>query len=563
MMKRLGAAFACIFLLGAAPAVRPTELLLRPVLDANGFIAMDVAVSFDGEADGETVLKLPDEWGGETELYKAFSDLRAEGAEMGAGAEASRRVLRHGPRARITVRYRVKHTAIAADNRGGNDYRPLIQPSHFQVLGNAIVALPEDADLKAPAAFRIEGMPAGATFASDLQHVDRRGMLTVRALVESISVGGDFRVLEAGGGVRIAIRGAWPRNDATWRAQLARIGASQRAYWGAREEPYLITVLPLSLPPGHTSIGGTGRADGFAFFATTNAAEDRFDTILSHEMMHTWTPGRIGELDEKDEALGYWLSEGFTDWASFRTNVRGGLWTPEEFVAAFNGSLEDYDLSPVRTAANTRILQDFWLNQDVGRLPYLRGMLIATLWDYRVRAASRGRKDLDDVLLEMQMVAARRRDVAADRIIPVAMRRAGGVEVGVDMTTLVQEGAVVPLPEDLFAPCGRLVTEQRATWERGFDFDATRRLDWKVTGVVEGSNAYAAGLRNGMDLRQWSEKSNERFPDREVTAGVRDNGVERRITWLPAGRERRSVRKFVLDPAMNRAACTARLAGTA
>lgn len=524
---------------------------------------MDVAVSFDGDADGETVLELPDDWGGETDLYQALSDIRAEGADVTPGADAAHRVLRHAPRARITVRYRVSHTAVPTDTRSDNDYRPLIQPTHFQLLGNAIVALPEDADLDAPAAFRIEGMPAGATFASDMEHAGRGRMLAVRDLVESISVGGDFRVLDAGGGVRIAIRGTWPRDDATWRAQLARIGAGQRVYWGAREEPYLVTMLPLTLLPGHSSVGGTGRSDAFAFFATPNSPSDRFDTVLSHEMMHTWVPRRIGELDQKDEQLGYWLSEGFTDWASFRTNVRSGLWTPEEFAAAFNQSLEAYELSPVRTASNARILADFWNNFEVGRLPYQRGMLIATLWDYRVRAASRGRKDLDDVLREMQMVAGRRRDVSADRIIPVAMRRVSGVEIGVDMTTLVQEGGVVPLPEDVFAPCGKIVTERRAVWERGFDFDATRRADWKIAGVIEGSNAWAAGLRDGMELRQWSEKSDERFPDRAVTAGVRENGVERKITWLPASREVREIRKFVLDPAMNRAACTARLAGTA
>lgn len=548
---------ATVLLMGAAPRAQPTALRLQPILGAAGFTAMDVAVAFDGEADGETILALPDQWGGETRLYTALSNLRAEGAEMSPGAGPSKRALRHAPGARIVVRYRVTNAAGPAGNAGGNDYRPLIRPTHFQLLGNAIVALPEGAARSAPATFAVDGLPPGVAFASDMQHP----ALAVRDLLESVSVGGDFRVLDAGGGVRVAVRGTWSRDDAGWRTQIARIGAAQRAYWGARAEPYLITVLPLDLPPGHSSIGGTGRGDGFAFFATADVPAERFDTTLAHEMMHTWVPQRIGELDEADEPQGYWLSEGFTDWAAFRTSMRGGLWSPEDFAAAFNASLEGYDLSPVRTAPNTRILADFWRDSDVEKLPYRRGMLLATLWDYRIRAASAGRRDLDDVLLEMQEVAARRRDVPADRILPVAMRRVGGIEIAVDLTTLVQEGAVVPLPEDAFAPCGRIVTTRRALWERGFDFDATRRAEWRIAGVVEGSNAHAAGLRNGMDLRQWSEKSDERFADRPVTAGVSDRGVERQITWLPAAREQRDVRALVLDPAMNRAACVARLAG--
>lgn len=558
MIRRLVALAAVLALTGAARAPQPTELAVRPVLEGGAYAAMDVAVSFDGEADGETVLALPDAWGGETDLWRALSDLRAEGARLLPAAGPAQRVLRHAPRARITVRYRVGPRSGAHD-KPGNDYRPLIARDYFHLLGETLVALPEGAAMKAPARFRIEGLPPGASFASDLQH-ERRGGLTVRDLVESVMVGGDFRVLDAGGGVRVAIRGAWPRDDAGWRRQIARIGAAQRAYWGAHAETYLVTVLPLDLPPESLSIGGTGRGDAFAFFATRNADAGRLDTLLAHEMMHTWIGARIGGVDGENEPLGYWLSEGFTDWAAFRTSVRAGLWTPEDFAAAFNESLKAYDLSPVRTAPNARILAEFWRNEEVQKLPYRRGMLLATRWDARLRAASGGERDFDDALLAMQRVARRRGDVSARQILPVVMKRLG-VDIGVDLTTLVEEGAPVELPADVFAPCGAIVAAVQPLWERGFDFDATRRADWVVAGVQAGSNAHAAGLRNGMRLRRWSEKASERSVDRPVTAGVSDAGVDREITWLPASAERRAVRRLALDPAMDRAACAARLGG--
>ena len=562
MSPRFLAPLAALALLGAVPVLAPTELVVRPVLEGGAFKAMDVAVSFSGEMDGETVLDLPDDWGGERELWKALRDIRVDGATMSPGAGAAHRVLRHTPGARVTVRYRVVQDANGPPESGnGNDYRPLIQPTYFQLLGNAIVALPADARMRGPATFRIEGMPAGASFASDLEHGALGRRLTVLDLAESVMVGGDFRVLDAGGGVRIAIRGAWPRDDAGWRVTLARIGASQRAYWGARAEPYLVTILPLSLGPDSTSIGGTGRNDAFAFFATTNVQAERFDGTLAHEMMHTWIPGRIGAMAEADEQLTYWLSEGFTDWGAFRAMVRGGLWSPAQFAEAFNERLEAYDLSPVRTAPNARILAAFWSSQEVQKLPYHRGMLLATLWDHRIRVASRGRKDLDDVLLQMQRTAQRRPDLTADKILPVVMRVTGGVEIGVDLTTLVQEGGVVALPADIFAPCGSIVSERRHQWERGFDFDATRRADWAIAGVAPDSNAYAAGLRNGMQLRQWSERSDQRDATKTVTAGVSDQGVARSFTWLPAGREEREIRKLVLDPVMDGPACVKRLSG--
>lgn len=522
---------------------------------------MDVAVAFNGETDGETILDLPDAWGGEEDLWKALHDVRADGAEVRPGADGAHRVLRHAPGARVIVRYRVAQETPGPPEAGRrNPYRAIIQPTYFQLIGDAVVALPANANQRASAHLSIEGMPAGATFASDSQHP----ALTVKGLSESVMVGGDFRVIDAGGGVRLAIRGTWPTTDADWRERVASIGAAQRAYWGAASEPYLVTILPVAGDPESTSAGGTGRADAFAFFATTNTSIDVIARILGHEMMHTWIPGRIGGMPEHGEERDYWLSEGFTDWASWRVNVGSGAWTPEDFARAFNEALAAYDLSSVRTAPNTRIAEAFWSDADVQKLPYQRGLLIATLWDHRVRTATAGAQNFDDVLLRMQHLARRRPDVTAAQFLPETMRRVAGVEIGVDWTELVAEGRVVNLPPNIFAPCGRIVSERRAAWVRGFDFFATQQADWMVRGVVDGNAAWRAGLRNGMRLRQWSERSDARDATRPVTAGVDDNGVRRDITWTPTDGSGRDVRRLALTPDMSpaqRAACVTRLGG--
>lgn len=561
MLRRLGAIVGCALLLSAAPAPLALEMTLSPVIADGKFAAIDVAVAFNGEADGETVLDLPDAWGGEERLWQAIRDLRVDGAIATAGAGPAHRVLRHAPRARITVRYRVVQETPGAPAAGRkNPYRPIIQTSYFQLLGNAILVAPADIDQRAPARLTVNGMPQGAVFASDAQHPG----LTVKRLAESVMVGGDFRVLDAGGGARVAIRGAWPIEDAAWRDRVARIGAAQRAYWRADEEPYLVTILPLAGAPGSISVGGTGRDDAFAFFATPNASLDVIGRILSHEMMHTWISGRIGGLPEKDEAADYWFSEGFTDWAAWRVNVRSGVWQIEDFASAFNEAIAAYDLSPVRTAPNARILAQYWTDADVQKLPYQRGMLVATLWDHRLRAATQGARDLDDVLLRLQDGARRRPDVTAIALLPEAMRRVGDVEIGVDRTELVAEGRAVALPADIFAPCGVVVAEKRALWVRGFDFAATQDADWVIRGVEEGNAAWRAGLRNGMRLRSWSENSADRDASKPVTAGVDDNGARRDITWLPADGAARDVRRFVLASNMDtatRTACTRRLGG--
>jgi predicted metalloprotease with PDZ domain len=561
MRRLIGAAAALGVCLSAAPGPPALDAVLRPVIENGTYAGLDLSVAFHGEADGQTDLRLPDAWGGERELWRALRDLRAQGAEIVAGADPARRILRHAPGARVAVSYRIVQDRPGAPRADGrNPYRPIVQPGYFHVLANTALATPDGIDQRGSARLRAEGMPAGAAFASDAQHPG----LTVRGLAESVMVGGDFRVLDAGGGLRLAIRGTWPVADAAWRDRIARVGAAQRAYWGAAAEPYLVTVTQLAGQPEDISIGGTGREDGFAFFATPNAPADVVDRLLAHEMTHTWIPNRIGGLPERDEAADYWLSEGFADWASWRANVRGGVWRIEDFAAAFNAGLEAHDLSPAKAAPNARIVGGYWTDGDLQKLPYQRGMLIATWWDHRLRAASGGARDLDDVLRRMQAGAQRRPDVTAVKLLPEAMRRVAGVEIGVDLTELVAEGRPPPLPGDVFAPCGAIVAEQRAQWERGFDFVATQRADWVISGVTERSNAWRAGLRNGMRLRGWSERSDDRDPRKPVTATVDDAGVRRDIAWLPADGTVRTVRRLVLDVDMNaasRAACVRRLGG--
>jgi predicted metalloprotease with PDZ domain len=547
--------------LTAAPAPPAVSVELRPVHMSGAFSAIDVSVRFRGELDGQTVLNLPDAWGGEDDLWRALHDIRSEGAELGPGADEAHRALRHAPGAWITVRYRVMQEAPGEPAAGRrNPYRPVVQPTYFHVLGNALVALPANVSQRATAHFAITGMPTGATFASDAQH---KG-LTVEALVESVVVGGDFRIVDAGGGLRVAIRGAWPSADDVWRTRLARVGAAQRTYWRASTEPYLVTVIPIVGDVGAMSVGGTGRDDGFALFATTNAPGGVVERVLGHEMMHTWIPRRIGGMPSSAEEADYWLSEGFTDWASWRVNVRSGVWSIEDFANTFNEALSAYDLSPVRTAPNTRILEAYWADADVQKLPYQRGMLIATLWDHRVRVATRGARNFDDVLLLLQSAARRRPDITAVHLLPHTVRRVAGVEVGTDMTELVAEGRSVELPQDVFAPCGKVVAKASALWVRGFDFEATQRAGWKIQGITEGNAAWRAGLRDGMLLLQWSERSNARDATKPVTAGVEDNGARRDITWLPTDGSSRPVRQLVLQSDMTssqRAECKLRLGG--
>jgi predicted metalloprotease with PDZ domain len=543
-MRSCIAALAVLVCAAFAPAPR-VEYVLSPVLQGGALTAVTVQFSFRGDADGETSIRIPSSWASESELWRGIEGLSASGAQIVETGDAGERVLRHRPNARVRVSYRViQDWDGEPTGNGGNPYRPIVRPGYYHLIGQTALVQP-DIDRATRVRVRALGFPRNWSFASDLEH---RG-LTLDALDQSIIVGGDYRVITRGP-MRVAMRGAWAFTDEALTDRIEAILAAQRAFWGDRDEPFLVTVTQLTPRDASSrSIGGTGLSDAFAFFATPNAEEATIARVLAHEGQHTWVPRRIGGLNEEDEASQYWLSEGFTDFYTGRVMVRAGLWTPEEFAVDLNRMLRAYSGSPARTETNARINGDFWNDPDVRALPYQRGRLLATIWDQRLRANGAGR-DFDDVVLEMKRrsmadaMADRPQIYATDLFVQVAPEM--GLALGGDLQTYVEQGAAILLPENAFTPCGRVTTRQAPRFHRGFDVEATTANNNVVTGLNPRSPAYAAGLRDGMTIlrRDSGEVGNAEV---EIVYAVRDGDTERTIRFMPTTDETYTLQEFVLE----------------
>lgn len=571
--RYLLAALACVFaaVTGAWADDAAVRYRLTPVLDHGKLSGIAIEVAFKGEADGETTLLLPDAWGGQRELWRAITDIKisGDGVSIKPDANQSVRIIKHAPNAEISVSYRVFQDVPgepkAADD---NPYRPIVQPTYFHLIGETVFALPEW-DQTVSASFALGPLPRGWRFASDLEHSKRTGEpLTLGSLSESILVGGDFRVLSRpglGGNLRVALRGKWPNfTDEGITDQIARIIAAHNAFWGDPDEPFLVTILPLKGDPNRISLGGTGRADAFAFFATDNGDDVTINRILAHEHIHTWVPRRIGRMPERDEPRDYWLSEGFTDFYAYRLLVRDGMWTVENYADALNETLMAYWSSPARNAPNTRIVSDFWNDQFVGKLPYQRGNLLALRWDAQLHAASKGARDFDDVVLAMR---ARMRTVDAGEMPPYAVdnfateMRAAGLDPAKDLAQFVEKGETVSLAADTFAPCGTIASLDIPEFTRGFDSQKTAAAGNVVTGVDPDGPAYAAGMRDGMKIikREAGKPGDSRV---ELLYRVDDHGTERLIRYKPEGKKRIAFQEFQLAAGFDRAACAKRIGGT-
>jgi predicted metalloprotease with PDZ domain len=431
-----------------------------------GLARLDVEMRLQGDADGETEMRLPRQWAGEDGLWRNLRDVRVEGAASVREPEPAVRIVSHAPRAPLTLRYAVVDPREAEPGTQFSKATPVVRPGWFFFHGEGVFAEPSDSEGR-PARFAWGPMPPGWRAASDLDHLGPRAG-AVGDVIESVALGGpDLTVVtqDVGGApMRVAIRGqGWRFPVQAFGEMTARIFVAEAAFWGDRGRPYTVVVAPLQVTnPSNRSSYGTGRTDAFSVAATLNVELSQQPFFLAHELLHTWNARELGGLAAGDEALGYWFSEGFTDFYAARLLLRSGVGSLEEFVAAQNRLLRQYAASPARTATNAEILQGFWKERALEQLPYQRGALLAAVIDHRLRSRSSIRMSLDDVMLEQ-----RRRAAANDRagvklpaaaLFPVVMREYARWDVSELLTRHVERGEPIELPRDLYAPCARIDT---------------------------------------------------------------------------------------------------------
>lgn len=565
--RRLGAALLLGGAsLGAAPPPPPApqlELAIKPVLgETGGFTAIDFALTFPGDRDGTTEVFLPSRWGDIARAYERFSDIKVEGGTLADKSPPGELTLRHAPGARLTLRYRIAAATLRPAEAQSN-HRALIEQRRFHLIGNVVLPQPTHLAPTTRVRFTAPVLPAGMQFASDLEHPG----LTYDAMIDSVTVGGDYRLIQAGALGRFAVGSSFPASqDAGWQQAYARIDSAVTGWWGKPAGRYLVTVTPFDGGGSFGSFGGTGRGDGFALFATSESTPQSLERVMVHEMVHTWLPRAVGGIQSGPaEPGGYWFSEGFTDWASWRAMVRQGYWTPEQFARQLNDALEEYDKNQQAAATNTEVIVGYWQRPELQRIPYLRGNFIALWLDDELHRLPRP-TTLRSVLLAMGQTTATlspwavRGQGHGPGLLAAELKRRGfAFESG--RARYVDKGEPIEFRTDALSPCGTFETKDLPEFDAGFDLEATLGAGGKVRGVKEDGPAWQAGLRNDMLLLGrtrgvWDDSS------KELGYRVLSAGKVMEVRWMPQGKASRKVRRFTLaaldDPA-RRQACVVRL----
>jgi predicted metalloprotease with PDZ domain len=193
--------------------------------------------------------------------------------------------------------------------------------------------------------------------------------------------------------------------------------------------------------------------------ATLDAAKYRaFVGLVAHEHFHLWNVKRIrasalGPFDYERETYVdlLWFHEGFTSYYDDLLPTRAGVFKADEYLAILAETLSGFYATPGRRVQPLAEASfDAWIkfykrNEETRSTTvsyYAHGALVALAWDLRLRAETRGRRSLDDVLRALWADARRGGTLDAPRWLAIAREA-----TGVDLTPLYRRhvaGTVEP-----------------------------------------------------------------------------------------------------------------------
>jgi predicted metalloprotease with PDZ domain len=530
---------------------------VKPVLE-NSRSALQVDVRYRAAAGGTCFIELPNEWADQQEFYKAVHGLRLVGSSAPL-RETDKPHMRSFDCRRnqaIHLQYELRQESPEALNNARR-YRFAMTPEYFHLIGYAGWVLPkaeENDRLKVD--LRWNEVLKGWVLASS--HGNNALRLTIAASVDqfraSLFVGGDFRLRsmkdDGGRNVTVAMRGEWPYSDEDFSEKVRRIIGAERAFWRSQEARYLVTLIPVSEPPGATSIGGTSLTSAFATFITPNAKLEDLSMLLAHEYFHNWNSQQLGYMAEPQQAV-YWISEGFTDYYAALLLLRNGQLTLDGYLEHCNRLLKNVYLSPVREADNKRVIEAFWSDPNVQKLPYNRGALLAMDWQAQIDAASGGKHSFDDVMhgLQQQAAGAQKKmeklpDLNAERLVGL-LERYGARDTSSLVQRHIEEGQLIVPRADWFGPAVELRQVELPVFELGLDLPKLREK--LIAGVNEGSAAYAAGLRNGQRVVKrtpfyWDNT------DQTIEVTVEHGDAQQTFRFQPRAPKGRIIAQYFLRP---------------
>lgn len=538
----------------AAPMPRLTITLTPAAPDRSGNIAyVDVQVVAPdmSVAAGKPLLRLPLVSSNVTTIAASLQDLRVSD-EAGALALTSRddppsglMYFRHWYAGRavdgtLTIRYRAPITNALNPRGAAPPLELRTEAGGFSADASTFLVLP-DSGLTYRIALRWNFASLGprAVGLSTLGAGDVGGAAADRSTERALNSLYDSGLYVMGGLVHVypaplpadGFMSAWQGSPPFDAAGLMRwtqtlYGSYLRFFRAPPRQPYEVFLRRNLVNAG----GGVEVGRSFVGTFDRRTQEGDFKLTLAHEMVHTF----VGALDSPGGLLSSWYAEGLAVYYERVLPWRAGLISTADFLADLNKTAARYYTDRLSGTPNGRIPAGFWADTRIRVLPYDRGSLYFAQLDAELRRGSHGRRSLDDLV--RAMIARRRRGQSLSEADWISLvRQALGAE-GVAQFHAMMSGKLIVPPSAAFGPCFERTTAPLRRYQLGFDSQVLMEPSRIVRGLVAGSAAARAGLRNGDRIvKPVPQDAIQADQDATLTLLIERGGRTFSLTYLPRG----------------------------
>ena len=557
--SRLAFTIASLLAIGAAGSPPSVTIQLAPRPSSAGAIAaVDVILTFDGISvpKGDPLVQLPLVTSNVDTVATVLTDVTATDArgplalsdrEVVASDRVARSSGSDGPSREwtsdrategvVTIKYTVP-AAASLPPRGPAPPISFSDDGHATSAAGYVFLLlpPGETSYRTTIAWDLSRLPANMRGISSLGEgrVTARDPLSSAQLRSTFFMAGPIHSYPE----RIPANGlfsAWqgePPFDANelmrWTATL--YGHYAQLFGQTTPPPYgvFLRYNPINAGGGfalyHSFIATFGKPNG----AGSDPKQMRF--TLAHEMFHTFQPF----IQQPAGLESSWFGEGLAVFYERQLPLRYGMVTPQDFLDDLNSTAGRYYTSIMATVPNSEVPKRFWADTRIRTLPYDRGSMYFATVDHAVRTASHGRQSLDNLMLELLAIAKSGKITTNADWEAILTRHLGAGAVSDFRAFLAGR---MPVPDSAaFGPCFRRTTKPLRRYELGFDTAVLAEPKRIVRGLMPGSAAAQAGLRDGDEIVvPVPQDGIQGKQTAMLTLQIRRNGKPATITYLPRG----------------------------
>ncbi len=381
----------------SAASAQQTNVLIRVLPNANGRIVVE------GSCAPATVWSFRDSYAGVLNLGSRVDELKlfdAVGTEVTSRKIAPGQFQAAAPATKFRYEVSLAPPVRPADaarvswlnsERGVLMLRDLLPASEARdLVSGSVVA--ERVTLRL-------SLPAGWVAHSNETQNAKGEFEVADADLAVFAVGNRLRMsttTTAGITLSLVAAGDWAFTDSDALELAGKVIKAHRDVFGAMPSRRATLIL-LSSPPGGAPDKWSAETRGSTVtllmgrLPSKVAALAQLSVPLTHELLHLWVPNGLNLKGDYD-----WFYEGFTIYQAARMGVRLDLLTFQEFLNAIGRAYDGYSVG---------IDHDRWSLVEASKRRwtvgetsvYSKSMLVAFLYDLKLRSLSHNKRSLDDV----------------------------------------------------------------------------------------------------------------------------------------------------------------------